>query len=62
LVTGIRLLRLRAVGPALPGLVVVVHLEVAEAEILLPLAAGLLVVVAAVESHHLAVAVELRLP
>jgi len=39
LVTGIRLLRLRAVGPALPGLVVVVRLEVAEAEILLPLAA-----------------------
>ena len=39
LVTGIRLLRLRAVGPAVPGLVVVVRLEVAEAEILLPLAA-----------------------
>ena len=55
MVTGIRLLRLRAVA-------------VVEAEILLPLAAGLLVVVAAVKPHllaavHLAaVAVELRHP
>ena len=58
LVTGIRLPRLRAVGAALPGLVVVVHLEVAEAaELLHPLAAGLLVVVAAVEPHHLLAAV-----
>jgi hypothetical protein len=49
LVTGIRLLRLRAVGAA--------HLEVAEAaELLLPRAAGLRVVVAAVEPHLLAAA------
>lgn len=47
LVTGIRLLLRRVVVAALPGLVVVAHLEVAEA-------AELLVLVVAVEPHLLA--------
>jgi hypothetical protein len=47
LVTGIRLLLRRVVVAALPGLVVLAHLEVAEA-------AELLVLVVAVEPHLLA--------
>ena len=59
LVTRIRLLLRRVVGAALPGLVLVAHLEVAEgAELLLPQVAVHLVVVAVGLHLPAAVAVE----